>query len=454
MTRPRLRLAEPRFGDDALEAIGRVLASGNLTQGPVVAEFEAAVAAFCGVRARGGHDLGDDRAGARARRARRRARATRWSAADFTYPATGNAVLQRGATLRLVDVDPATYCIDPAALGGGADAADEGRASPSTSSACPADYRAIEPLLAERGIALICDAACSLGGAIGDRRTGTLRRAVVLLVPSAQVAHHGRGRDGRDRRRRARRRACGGCATTAPSATAGARRFVEPGFNYRLSRPQRRARAWCRCPRFGDVLARRRELAAALRERLARRSTASRRRRRPDGFAHPYQAFVVTCDAGARPRRADPRAARARRRVDARHLRDARRAELPARAAGRGRATCRARTRSPSARSRCRCTRAWPTRTSTTVAEALADVISEQRWHAEYQRTVRAKPSATRRAARSRPPRARGRDVGQQPADVARALRAVHDRVVGRAERGEQRAHHLDHAAPRCRARG
>ena len=44
-----LRLAKPVFGEDALAAVGRVLASGQLTQGPVVAEFEQAIAAFCGV---------------------------------------------------------------------------------------------------------------------------------------------------------------------------------------------------------------------------------------------------------------------------------------------------------------------------------------------------------------------------------------------------------------------
>jgi len=32
-----LRLADPRFGPEALDALGRVLRSGTLTQGPVVA---------------------------------------------------------------------------------------------------------------------------------------------------------------------------------------------------------------------------------------------------------------------------------------------------------------------------------------------------------------------------------------------------------------------------------
>jgi dTDP-4-amino-4,6-dideoxygalactose transaminase len=108
-----LRLANPVFGEDALSAIGRVLASGRLTQGPVVGEFEQALAEFCGVRhaiattsattaielALAAHDIGPG---------------DLVLAPDFTYPATGNAVLQRGARLRLLDVDEDTYCVNVA----------------------------------------------------------------------------------------------------------------------------------------------------------------------------------------------------------------------------------------------------------------------------------------------------------------------------------------------------
>jgi len=45
-----LRLADPRFGPEALDALARVLRSGTLTQGPAVAELEAALAAFTGAR--------------------------------------------------------------------------------------------------------------------------------------------------------------------------------------------------------------------------------------------------------------------------------------------------------------------------------------------------------------------------------------------------------------------
>jgi dTDP-4-amino-4,6-dideoxygalactose transaminase len=289
----RLRLAEPRFGDDALAAIGRVLASGNLTQGPVVAEFEAAVAAFCDSR----HGVATTSATTAlelALAALDIGPGDEVAAADFTYPATGNAVLQRGAAVRLVDVDPATYCIDPAALE--AALGSQTRAVIAVDVfGLPADYRAIEPLLAERGLPLICDAACSLGGMVGGRRTGTFGAMSCFSFHPRKSLTTGEG----------------GMVVTADDALAARMRrlrnhgtdrasfratFIEPGFNFRLS-DLNAALGLVQVPGFGDVLARRRELAAALRDRLEPIDGVTPQAA-PDGFTHPYQAFVATCAEG------------------------------------------------------------------------------------------------------------------------------------------------------------
>jgi dTDP-4-amino-4,6-dideoxygalactose transaminase len=291
VTRPRLRLAEPRFGDDALEAIGRVLATGNLTQGPVVAEFEEAVAAFSGA-AHGIATTSATTAIELSLAALGIGAGDEVAVADFTYPATGNAVVQRGGTVRLVDVDPATYCIDPGGL--------EAALTPRTRAVIsvdvfglPADYRAIEPLLAARGIPLICDAACSLGGAIDGRRTGTFGVMSCFSFHPRKSLTTGEGgmvltSDDAlaERMRRLRNH---GTERGAFRAT-----FVEAGFNYRLS-DLNAALGLVQVPGFGDVLARRRELAAALRERLAGVPGVDPQAI-PEGFAHPYQAFVATCD--------------------------------------------------------------------------------------------------------------------------------------------------------------
>lgn len=284
-----LRLADPRFGDDVLAAVGRVLASGHLTQGPVVAEFEQAVADFCGTR----HGI----ATTSATTAIELALAVldvgpgdEVIAADFTYPATGNAVLQRGATLRLADVDPGTYCVDPAAV--------EALLGDCTKAVIavdvfgqPADYRALEPLLAERGVTLICDAACSLGGAVEGRRTGSFGAMSCFSFHPRKSLTTGEG----------------GMLLTADDALAArARRlrnhgterldwratFVEPGFNYRMS-DVNAAIGLVQVPGHADTVRRRGELAGLLTAALAD-LPGVRPQAVPDGVLHPYQAYVVT----------------------------------------------------------------------------------------------------------------------------------------------------------------
>lgn len=288
-----LRLADPRFGDEALEAIAAVLRSGQLTQGPVVAAFEEAIASLCGAAhavattsattalelTLAAHDIGPG---------------DEVVAADFTYPATGNAVLQRGAGLRLADADPATYCVDPAAL--------EAALTPRTRAVLavdvfglPADYRAIEPLLAQRGVALICDAACSLGGAIDGRPTGTFGAASCFSFHPRKSLTTGEG----------------GMVLTDDAALAermrslrnhGTRRdgwrarFTEPGFNFRMS-DLNAALGLSQVEAFPAVVERRNALAARLRGHLEGLDGVVAQHV-PDGHRHPYQAFVVRCAEG------------------------------------------------------------------------------------------------------------------------------------------------------------
>jgi perosamine synthetase len=286
-----LRLADPRFGDDALAAIAGVLASGRLTQGPAVEGFERAVAELCGARhavattsattaieltlAALGIGPGDEVA-----------------VADFTWPATGNAVLQRGALPRLADADPETYCVAPAAL---AEALTERTKAAIAVDVfgLPADYRAIEPLLAERGVPLVCDAACALGGAIGDRHVGQFGLATCFSFHPRKSLTTGEG----------------GMVVTDDEALAdrlrllrnhGVRRdgwratFVEPGFNFRLSELNA-ALGLVQVPHHPATVARRRELAAELAARL-QDVPGVLPQAEPDGFQHPYQSFVAVLE--------------------------------------------------------------------------------------------------------------------------------------------------------------
>jgi perosamine synthetase len=286
-----LRLAEPRFGDEALAALGRVLASGHLTQGPVVEEFERAVAAFCGVA----HAVATTSATTAIElslAALDVGPGDEVIAADFTYPATGNAVLQRGATLRLADVDPDTYCVSPRAV--------EALLGPRTKAVLtvdvfglPADYRAIEPLLADRGVALVCDAACGLGGAIGDRRVGAFGALSCFSFHPRKSLTTGEGgmvtTDDDALAARLRRLRNHGTERAGWRAT-----FVEAGFNYRMS-DLNAALGLVQVPGHAETVRRRGALAARLTAALAS-VPGVRPQRLPDGVLHPYQAYVVVLD--------------------------------------------------------------------------------------------------------------------------------------------------------------
>jgi perosamine synthetase len=274
--RPMLRLADPRFGDEAVDALAAVLRSGTLTHGPVAAEFEAALARFVGAR----HAVAASSATAAielALAALEVGPGDEVIAADFTYPATGSAVLHRGASLRLADVDAATWCIDPAAV--------EALLGPRTKAVLAvdvfglaADYRMLEPLLAERGVPLVCDAACSLGAAVDDRRTGTFGVMSCFSFHPRKSLTTGEG----------------GAVTTDDDALADRLRRLR---NHGSERRGFRATFLVQLPHHAGTVRRRGELAALLGERLAGVDGVAPQAV-PDGHLHPYQAYVVACDAG------------------------------------------------------------------------------------------------------------------------------------------------------------
>lgn len=286
-----IRLAEPRFGDDAVEAVRAVLASGNLTQGPVVAQLEAAVAEFCGARFAVATNSGTT------------AIELALAALDvgpgdevvvpaFTYPATGNAALQRGADLRFVDADPDTYCVDVDLL--------EAALGPRTVAVVavdlfglPADYGRIEPLLAERGIPLVCDAACALGGAIGDTPVGTFGLLSCFSFHPRKSLTTGEGgmvaTDDEDLAHRLRRLRNHGTERVGWRSV-----FTEPGFNFRMS-DINAAVGLVQVPGFRAVLDRRRGLADTL-AGLLREVDGLRPQEVPAGHVHPYQSFVTVVD--------------------------------------------------------------------------------------------------------------------------------------------------------------
>ncbi len=159
----------------ALAVFERIAAAGAFSLGEDLAAFEAEFAAFCGTA----HCVGVANGTVALELALRACGAGPGSeviTVAHTFVATVEAIAATGATPVLVDIDPATRCIDPtklaAALG------------PNTAAVVPvhlygrpADMDAIHAACAPHGVAVIEDAAQAHGALLGGRRTGSLGSA-------------------------------------------------------------------------------------------------------------------------------------------------------------------------------------------------------------------------------------------------------------------------------------
>ncbi|MEI6364948.1 MAG: DegT/DnrJ/EryC1/StrS family aminotransferase [Actinomycetes bacterium] len=164
--------AKPIIGDEEREAVDRVLRSGMIAGGPEVAAFESefgaqvaggwqCVAVNSGTA---GSHLGLLAAGV--------GRGDEVIVPSFTFAATANSVALTGATPIFVDIEPETFCLDPAAV--------EAAITPRTKGIMPvhlyghpANMTALNALAQKHGIAIFEDAAQAHGAQWQGQSVGT-----------------------------------------------------------------------------------------------------------------------------------------------------------------------------------------------------------------------------------------------------------------------------------------
>lgn len=172
--------------------IARVLAHGRYILGPEVAELEQKLADYVGaahcISCANGTDAlqialmamgvgpGDEVV-----------------TPSFSYIATAEAAAVLGARAVFVDIDPATYAMDAALLGGAITRRTKAIIPVSLYGQC-ADYDAINSIAADAGIPVIEDAAQSFGARYHDRRSGNLTTiACTSFFPSKPLGCYGDG---------------------------------------------------------------------------------------------------------------------------------------------------------------------------------------------------------------------------------------------------------------------
>lgn len=194
--------------------------------------------------------------------------------ADYSFPATGHAVLYCGASPVFVDVRADTGTMDPDLV--------EDAITPRTRGVLavdalgiPADWDPLHEIARRHGLFLIEDAACAVGGMYRGRPCGSFGDVAVFSLHARKCITCGEGgvltTDNQPVAQRARHSACFGMETAFARQSANALPlpvFSDLGYNYKLS-DMLAAIASVQLSKLDGFTRRRRTIAARYAEMLA-----------------------------------------------------------------------------------------------------------------------------------------------------------------------------------------
>lgn len=297
-----IALGRPTVGEEELAAVAEVFRSGWLAgDGPACRAFEGEFAAAIGTR----HALAVSHCTAAlhlALLALGVGPGDEVIVADYTFPATGHAVLFTGATPVFADVRPDTATVDPDAV--------RALIGPRTAGVIavdafglPADYAPVVALADRHGLFVVEDAACAAGATYRGASAGSLGTVACFSFHGRKGITAGEG---------------GALVTDDPAIEAKARRmhafgiagasdraarpglvvpeFTELGYNYKLSDVSA-AIMRVQLKRLPTLIDRRRAVAARYRAELSDVEGVELPHE-PDDRTHAWQSYVLTLDPG------------------------------------------------------------------------------------------------------------------------------------------------------------
>jgi dTDP-4-amino-4,6-dideoxygalactose transaminase len=298
-------ITRPTTGPEEAQAAAEAVLSGWLSQGARVQGFEEAVAAYVGAP----HGVATSNcttalhlaliaAGVRP--------GDQVICPSFSFIATANAILHAGAEPVFVDIDPQTYNLDPEKV--------EAALTPRTRAIVPvdqiglaADIPAIVDIARRHGLAVVEDAAPSLGATVGDQRVGALSDFTCFSFHPRKSITTGEGgmvtTANADAAARLRRIRSHGASTSDlqrhRSGSLDFEEYAELGFNYRMTDVQA-AIGLVQIGKLDGILAERRRLALRYTQRL-RDVDGVVPPSEPTDRRHTFQSYCVRLPSEIRP---------------------------------------------------------------------------------------------------------------------------------------------------------
>ena len=194
-----LQAQRRRLGRDLEQAIAKAVEGGQWILGPQVQELEEKLAHFSGVKHAIACANGTD-ALLIVLKAWEIGPGDAVFVPAFTFAASAEVVVLAGATPVFVDVREDTFNIDPASLEAAvALVKRDGKLAPKAVMTVdlfgqPADYRAIEPIVAREKLKLLADTAQGFGAVCQGRRTGVIGDAAATsFFPAKPLGCYGDG---------------------------------------------------------------------------------------------------------------------------------------------------------------------------------------------------------------------------------------------------------------------